>query len=116
MADALKSEKTALDEKFLGICTQFHDVMMITVRATAQLETERFVAMYEALSQGRLVEGRAIFHELAPLVNALISEPNPAPVKAALAIQGLIANELRKPMTVASEALGARLAQLLAQH
>lgn len=86
------------------------------IAATAHLETERFVAMYDALSQGRLIEGRAIFHELAPLVNALTSEPNPAPVKAGLAIQGLIANELRKPMTAASETLGARLAELLAQH
>ncbi|WP_206998006.1 4-hydroxy-tetrahydrodipicolinate synthase [Trinickia mobilis] len=83
------------------------------IAASAHLRPERFVAMYRALAEGRLVEGRAIYHELAPLVRALVSEPNPAPVKAALAAQGLLRNELRAPMTCATEALGRRLAELM---
>jgi 4-hydroxy-tetrahydrodipicolinate synthase len=83
------------------------------IAASAHVRPERFVAMYRALSEGRLVEGRAIYHELAPLVRALGSEPNPAPVKAALAAQGLLRNELRAPMTCATEALGQRLAELV---
>lgn len=85
------------------------------IAATAHLETERFVAMHRALADGRLEEGRALFHALAPLVRALTSETNPAPVKAALAAQGRIANELRAPMTCASEALTRKLTALVAR-
>ena len=77
--------------------------------ASAHLRPERFVALYRALSNGQFDEGRRIFHELAPLIQALFAEPNPAPVKALLAAQGLIRNELRMPMTPASDALAARL-------
>ena len=73
---------------------------------------ERFVALYRALTAGRLDEGRRIFHALAPLIQALFAEPNPAPVKALLAAQGLIRDELRMPMTRASDALAERLRAL----
>ena len=84
------------------------------IAATAHVRTERFVAMHAALARGDLAQGRAIYHELAPLLRALVSEPNPAPVKAALAVQGRIANELRAPMMPASDALTRELATLLA--
>ena len=82
------------------------------IAASAHLRPERFVALYRALSAGRLDEGRRIFHELAPLIQALFAEPNPAPVKALLAAQGLIRDELRMPMTRAGDALVARLMEL----
>lgn len=82
------------------------------IAASAHLRPERFVALYRALSAGRLDEGRRIFHELAPLIQALFVEPNPAPVKALLAAQGLIRDELRMPMTRAGDALVARLRDL----
>jgi dihydrodipicolinate synthase/N-acetylneuraminate lyase len=44
-----------------------------------------------------LAEGRRIFHALAPLIQAAFAEPNPGPVKALLAAQGLIRDELRMP-------------------
>ncbi len=86
------------------------------ISASAHLRTERFVAMHRALAEGRLADGRAIFHELAPLVRALTSEPNPAPVKAALAALRSIENELRAPMTRASSALTDQLARLVAAN
>jgi 4-hydroxy-tetrahydrodipicolinate synthase len=43
----------------------------------------------------------------------LFSEPNPAPVKAALAMQGLLRDELRLPMTPASAECCERLATAL---
>ena len=82
------------------------------IAASAHLRPERFVALYRALSAGQLDEGRRIFHELAPLIQALFAEPNPAPVKALLAAQGLIRDELRMPMTRAGDALVARLREL----
>lgn len=82
------------------------------IAASAHVRPERFVALYRALSAGRLDEARRIFHELAPLIQALFAEPNPAPVKALLAAQGLIRDELRMPMTRAGDALVARLREL----
>lgn len=84
------------------------------IAASAHVCTERFVALYRALAAGRLDEGRSRWHALAPLVSAMFAEPNPGPVKAALAAQGRIENELRAPMTRASEALHLRLKQLAA--
>ncbi|CAH2926191.1 MAG: Dihydrodipicolinate synthase family protein PP2639 [uncultured Paraburkholderia sp.] len=73
------------------------------IAASAHVRTEQFVA---------LEEGRRIFHTLVPLIHALFAEPNPAPVKAWLAPQGLIRDELRLPMTGASTTLAERLAAL----
>ncbi|MFM0609171.1 4-hydroxy-tetrahydrodipicolinate synthase [Paraburkholderia sediminicola] len=82
------------------------------IAASAHVRPERFVALYRALSAGRLDEGRRMFHALVPLIQALFAEPNPAPVKAMLAAQGLICDELRMPMTRAGDALVARLRAL----
>ncbi|PRX33176.1 4-hydroxy-tetrahydrodipicolinate synthase [Paraburkholderia sp. BL18I3N2] len=82
------------------------------IAASAHVRPERFVEMYRALAAGRLADGRRIFHALAPLIQALFVEPNPAPVKALLAAQGLIRDELRMPMTRASGALIERLEAL----
>jgi 4-hydroxy-tetrahydrodipicolinate synthase len=79
------------------------------IAASAHLRPERFVALYRALAAGGLDEGRRIFHALVPLIQAAFAEPNPAPVKALLAAQGLIRDELRMPMTRASAALVAQL-------
>ncbi|KAA0079031.1 4-hydroxy-tetrahydrodipicolinate synthase [Paraburkholderia sp. T12-10] len=84
------------------------------ISAAAHVRPERFVAMYQALTQGDLAQGRAIYHELAPLLRALASEPNPAPVKAALAAQGWLKNELRSPMTPVSDTLMQALTGLAA--
>jgi 4-hydroxy-tetrahydrodipicolinate synthase len=43
----------------------------------------------------------------------MFAEPNPAPVKAALARLGLLHDGLRPPMTPASDALRERLAGLV---
>lgn len=82
------------------------------IAASAHLRPRAFVAMQRALAADRLSEARAAWHSLGPLITALNAEPNPAPVKSALARLGLIHEELRAPMTRASAALGNRLASL----
>lgn len=84
------------------------------IAASAHLRPARFVALYRAIAAGQLDEGRAIFHSLVPLIQTLFAEPNPAPVKAALAAQGLISDGLRMPMTRATDALRERIAQCIA--
>lgn len=54
------------------------------IAAAAHVRPDLFVAMCRAVVGGRLDEGRRIFDKLAPMIQALCSEPNPAPVKAAL--------------------------------
>ncbi|WP_321846164.1 4-hydroxy-tetrahydrodipicolinate synthase [Paraburkholderia bannensis] len=84
------------------------------IAASAHVLPERFVAMERALREGRLNEARALWHTLVPLVRAMFAEPNPGPVKAALAQQGLLRNELRAPMTRVSDELDAMLGKLVA--
>ncbi|POR50979.1 4-hydroxy-tetrahydrodipicolinate synthase [Paraburkholderia eburnea] len=84
------------------------------IAASAHVLPQRFVAMARALREGRLEEARAIWHTLVPLVRAAFAEPNPGPVKAALARQGLLHNELRAPMTRVSDELEETLGRLVA--
>jgi 4-hydroxy-tetrahydrodipicolinate synthase len=82
------------------------------IAASAHLRPRAFVDVARALAQCRLADARAAWHALVPLIAALTSEPNPAPVKAALAQLGLLHDALRPPMTTASAALRERLAAL----
>lgn len=57
-----------------------------------------------AAADGDLRRARDAHARLAPFVRALFLEPNPAPVKAALAILGLTGDEVRLPLVEAGEA------------
>jgi len=73
-------------------------------------ETARMVAL--AL-EGRREEAIALHQKLLPLMDALFLESNPIPLKAALERVGLCGDTLRLPLTPASDATRARLAELL---
>jgi len=81
--------------------------------AAAHIRPDLYRQMHELIEQGRLAEARQINDLLQPLIDVLFSEPNPAPVKAALAIMGLISDQVRLPMTAASAQCKARLATIL---
>lgn len=83
------------------------------ITASAHLCTERFVQLHTLLAAGRLHEARALWSGLAPLTEALFEEPNPAPLKAALAQRGELANDLREPLLPAGGALCERLRHML---
>lgn len=84
------------------------------ISAAAHVHPELYVRMYRAFRNGDIAQARELSWQLLPLVRALFSEPNPAPVKALLARQGLIADELRLPLTSATPACRERLEQVLA--
>ena len=71
------------------------------IAACAHLETHGFVDVIRLLAAGRLADARAAWAPLPPVIAAMTAEPNPASIKAALAHQGWIKNELRAPMMVA---------------
>ena len=79
------------------------------VAAAAHIRPELYVELYRAFRSGDIVQARKLSYQLLPLARELFSEPNPGPVKALLAQQGLIADELRLPMTTASRACRERL-------
>ncbi|MCZ8511694.1 4-hydroxy-tetrahydrodipicolinate synthase [Paenibacillus filicis] len=76
------------------------------ILASANLDSDQFVQVYELFRVGKIEESCALFHQLLPLVEFLFSEPNPAPLKWLLAQHGYIRSDrLRLPMTtISSEA------------
>lgn len=75
-----------------------------TIAASANLVTDRFVAMIDCGLAGKLEEGRNHHEALLPLVKTLFAEPNPAVIKGVLHALGRIPTpDLRLPMTAASQ-------------
>lgn len=85
------------------------------IAAAAHIRPDLFVALYRAVREQRLDLARALFLALAPMIQLAFAEPNPGPVKAQLARQGLLTDELRAPMPAASAALADRLQAAVAE-
>lgn len=85
------------------------------IAASAHLCTAQFVQVLALMRQGELGQAQQLWEPLPALVQAVFAEPNPAVIKAALAHQGLIHNELRLPMMAASAAAEQRVLALLNQ-
>ena len=83
------------------------------IAASAHVRTAEFVALWQQVRDNQLTEARTTFLELVPLINTMFMEPNPAPVKDVLALQGLIGSELRAPMQAASARVQQALGELL---
>lgn len=83
------------------------------ISVVSNLLPKRVVAMVEAAQSDRWGEARKIHYELLPWSRALFCETNPIPIKAALAMVGKIADEVRSPLTPATPATRERLRHLL---
>ncbi len=66
-----------------------------------------------ASTEGRLAEARRLNRQLTPIFKAMFIESNPIPVKAALAMTGMIEEVYRLPLTPISHANRAKLEQVL---
>lgn len=66
-----------------------------------------------ACVDGRLEEARALYRQLTPIFKAMFIESNPGPVKAALAMIGLIEEVYRLPMVPLSPANRAALEKVI---
>jgi len=78
--------------------------------ASAHIRPDLFSALWQAVADQRLGDARSLFHALMPMIRLMFAQPNPGPVKALLARQGWLSDELRLPMTPASAALAGQLA------
>lgn len=83
------------------------------ISAAAHIRPDLYKLMHQYIQNGRLNEARKINQTLQPLIDLLFSEPNPAPIKAALSIMGLMENSVRLPMISASADCVERLNELL---
>jgi 4-hydroxy-tetrahydrodipicolinate synthase len=73
----------------------------------------RFSEMVRLAMAGQFEQAREIFYELLPLMMANFLETNPIPVKAALAMMGLIEEQYRLPLSPMSPANRERLQGVL---
>ena len=72
-----------------------------------------WVRIFELASSGQLAEATDLHAKLLPATEALYSEPNPGPLKAALKMIGVEAGEVIEPMLPASHSCQERLSQVL---
>lgn len=84
------------------------------ISASAHVRADLYVQLYRQMEEGDVTSARRTFHRLLPWIQAAFAEPNPTAVKGALAVQGLIGNELREPMQACTPATLERLKSVLA--
>nr|WP_084070618.1 4-hydroxy-tetrahydrodipicolinate synthase [Pandoraea vervacti] len=82
--------------------------------ASSHCRPAHFAALYRAVQSQQLEVARVLFHAVMPVVKRLFAEPNPGPLKAWLAREGLLEDVLRAPMTSASPALAQQLVDAVA--
>lgn len=83
------------------------------ILASAHLRPDLFSRIVTAMREGRIAEARDTFYRLLPIIRLMFQEPNPGPLKAALALSGWMTEELRSPMQQASSALKEKIAEEL---
>jgi 4-hydroxy-tetrahydrodipicolinate synthase len=74
-------------------------VISVTSNATPRL----MAMLCDACAANDVVSARALHRKLQPWMVAAFVEPNPIPVKAALAMMGMIENSLRLPLVPLGE-------------
>ncbi len=79
---------------------------------TANVVPSELVAVYDAVSAGNLQQARQIWARVYPLVDAMISQPFIAAVKAGLTAVGLPVGPPREPVVELDPAAAARIAEL----
>jgi 4-hydroxy-tetrahydrodipicolinate synthase len=120
-SDDLDHLQALLDDGRLAVfCGNDHHILASlalgsagAIAASAHLRPELFVQLQRQVDRGELPEARALWRRLWPLVMALFAEPNPAPLKAALARLYDLSDALRAPMTPAGDAVRAQVLQAL---
>lgn len=85
------------------------------ISVTANVAPAETADMVNAALKGDWDRARRAHYRLLPLSNAMFLETNPIPVKAALAMMGRCADELRLPLVPMSEGPRAQLRQAVAQ-
>ncbi len=68
------------------------------ISVASNLLPRRMVEMTDAVLSGETGKARRLHYELLPLFKAAFIEPNPAPIKAAMALSGMYVGGVRSPL------------------
>ncbi|MDR3358695.1 MAG: 4-hydroxy-tetrahydrodipicolinate synthase [Desulfovibrio sp.] len=68
------------------------------ISVTSNVAPDRMVAMCAAVADGNMPGAARVHHALFPLHEAMFMETNPIPAKTALALMGLMREEMRLPL------------------
>jgi 4-hydroxy-tetrahydrodipicolinate synthase len=83
------------------------------ISTTSNVAPSEMVELVRAFRAGDLERAKDAHYRLLPLFDALFAETNPIPVKAALALRGLIRDEIRLPLTPTTQPNRGRLQVVL---
>jgi 4-hydroxy-tetrahydrodipicolinate synthase len=73
------------------------------ISVSANVAPREMVELVRAFRSGHPDRARALHYRLLPLIDALFCETNPIPLKAAMAMRGLMSDEIRLPLTPLAE-------------
>lgn len=119
LAQQMRAAELAADK--IAILSGEEDVLPLHVAmgavggiiSSSNLIPRQWAKVLALALNGQLQEAVALHATLRPLIDAIFAEPNPAPIKAALALQGFDFGDVIAPMLPASAALRSRLAAVL---
>ena len=83
------------------------------ISVVSNIYPKELASMVELLRKGNRADAESIDQRLAPFYELLFAEGSPAGIKAALAIKGRCAEELRLPLMPVSDCLRTRLAEAM---
>jgi 4-hydroxy-tetrahydrodipicolinate synthase len=86
------------------------------IAASSHIFPEEFVQLIRQFKEQDIVAARKTFFSLLPMIRLMFSAPNPAAIKYALSLDGLMKNELRSPMHPAPENVEVAVRDYLNQH
>lgn len=102
---------------YAGNDSQLYTVLSLggkgVISVVSNLYPEKMTAIYKALCDGDFEESRKGQFELLPLISALFTETNPAPVKYAASLLGICENEVRLPLSEVRESTKNMIKELI---
>lgn len=87
-----------------------------SVSVTANVAPKECALQWKAFQAGKMPEAEKLHQKLLPLHDAMFYETNPIPVKAALALMGLIEEEYRLPLVKMSQGNRSRLKEVMTKY
>lgn len=84
------------------------------ISASSHVRADLYVTLFQQMEEGDVTSARQTFYRLLPWMQAAFAEPNPAAIKGALALLGMIGDEVREPMQACTPATRERLRKVLA--